>query len=281
MTITRRQALTGLALGASAGAAPQPLLAQAASSARNTVLLNTSMCVLTPESVEGPFYFDPKLKREDIAESRPGVPLKLLMQIVNAGNCAPIPEARVDIWHSDASGQYSGYGRQPGSGNVSTRGQTFLRGTQFADLAGLARFTTIYPGWYLGRTPHIHFKVFLTEKSALTGQIYFPDALSEFIYKTVPPYNARKRDRDTSNGNDGVLQMAGGGHESFCSIKEEADHYLASLVIGVREAGSEGARPEPAPPPGAPPPNAPPPGAPGEGPPPRSPRGRLIPGVKS
>jgi protocatechuate 3,4-dioxygenase beta subunit len=281
MTITRRQALTGLALGAAAGAAPQPLLAQAASSARNTVLLNTSMCVLTPESVEGPFYFDPKLKREDIAEGRPGVPLKLLLQIVNAGNCAPIPEARVDIWHSDASGQYSGYGRQPGSGNVSTRGQTFLRGTQFADLAGLARFTTIYPGWYLGRTPHIHFKVFLTEKSALTGQIYFPDALSEFIYKTVPPYNARKRDRDTSNGNDGVLQMAGGGHESFCSIKEEADHYLASLVIGVREAGSEGARPEPAPPPGAPPPNAPPPGAPGEGPPPRSPRGRLIPGVKS
>ena len=153
MTITRRQALTGLTLGAVAGAAPQPLLAQAASSARNTVLLNTSMCVLTPESVEGTFYFDPKLKRGDIAEGRPGVPLKLLLQIVNAGNCAPIPEARVDIWHSDATGQYSGYGRQPGSGNVSTRGQTFLRGTQFADLAGLARFTTIYPGWYLGAHP--------------------------------------------------------------------------------------------------------------------------------
>lgn len=277
MTITRRQALTSLTLGAAAGAAPQPLFAQAASSARNAVLLNTSMCVLTPESTEGPFYFDPKLKREDIAEGRPGVPLKLLLQIVNAGNCTPIPEARVDIWHADAVGQYSGYGRQADSGNASTRSQTFLRGTQFADLAGLVRFATVYPGWYPGRTPHIHFKVLLTEKSALTGQIYFPDALSEFIYKTVPPYNARKRARDTSNGNDGVLRMAGGGHETFCSVKEEADHYLASLVIGVREAGSDATRPDP----GGPPPGAPPPGAPREGPPLRSPRGGLVPGVKS
>lgn len=272
MTITRRQALTGLTLGVAAGASPQPLLAQAASSARNSVLLNTSLCVLTPESTEGPFYFDPKLKRENIAEGRPGVPLKLLLQIVNAGNCAPIPEARVDIWHTDALGQYSGYGRQSDSGNVSTRSQTFMRGTQFADLTGLVRFTTVYPGWYPGRTPHIHFKVFLSEKSALTGQIYFPDALSEFIYKTVPPYNSRKRDRDTSNGNDGVLRMEGGGHASFCSVKEEADHYLASLVIGVREAGSDLAKPESSQPPGDPP---------REGPPPRSPRGGLVPGVKS
>jgi protocatechuate 3,4-dioxygenase beta subunit len=277
MTITRRQALTGIALGTAAGAAPQPLLAQAASSARNPALLNASMCVLTPEAVEGPFYFDPKLKREDITEGRPGVPLKLLLQIVNAGNCAPIPEARVDIWHSDATGQYSGYPGQADSGNVSTRDQTFLRGTQFADLAGLVRFTSIYPGWYPGRTPHIHFKVLLTEKSALTGQIYFPDALSEFIYRNAPPYNTRKRDRDTSNGSDGVLRTSGGGHESFCSVKEEADHYLALLVIGVRDTGAQAARPEAGPLPGGAPLDAPP----REGPPPRSPRDGLIPGVKS
>ena len=277
MTITRREALTGLAMGAAAGAAPQPLQAQVAPAARNSVLLNASMCVLTPQSVEGPFYFDPKLKRGDITEGRQGVPLKLLLQVVNAANCAPIPEARVDIWHSDAVGRYSGYKGQADSGAVSTQGQTFLRGTQFADLSGLVRFTTIYPGWYQGRTPHIHFKVFLSEKRALTGQFYFPDALSEFIYKNAAAYSTRKRERDTANSTDDVLQMSGGGHDSFCSIKEEADHYLASLVIGVKDDGREVAQPEMGPPPGD---------AAGRGPPPpprAAPRrgGGLIPGIKS
>jgi protocatechuate 3,4-dioxygenase beta subunit len=279
MTITRREALTGLSLGVAAGAAPRSLHAQAAPATRNPALLNASMCVLTPQATEGPFYFDPKLNREDIAEGRPGVPLKLLLQIVNAASCAPIPGARVDIWHSDAVGQYSGYRDQADSGAVSTEGQTFLRGTQFADLAGLARFTTIYPGWYSGRTPHIHFKVFLSDKTALTGQLYFPDALSEFIFKNAAPYNKRKRPRDTTNGSDGVLRMSGGGHEAFCSIKEEADHYLASLVIGVRDGRAEADALEFAPPPGAG--GRPPPPGQREGPPPRQPRGGLIPGVKS
>jgi protocatechuate 3,4-dioxygenase beta subunit len=116
---------------------------------------------------------------------------------------------------------------------VSTRGKAFLRGTQFANDKGEVTFVTVYPGWYRGRTPHVHFKVFLDENSLLTGQIYFPDALSDFIYTNVAPYKDRKAERDTTNATDGVLQHSGGGHESFCSIKEEADHYLASLVIGV------------------------------------------------
>jgi protocatechuate 3,4-dioxygenase beta subunit len=282
MTITRRQALTGLALGTAAGAAPGTVLAQAAPAARSPALLNASMCVLTPRAVEGPFYFDPQLHREDISEGRAGVPLKLLLQVVNAGTCAPIPEARVDIWHSDAVGEYSGYPGQADSGNVSTRGQTFLRGTQFTDITGLVRFTTIYPGWYRGRTPHIHMKVFLSEKAVLTGQLYFPDALSEYIFKHAAPYNTRKRERDTSNDSDGVLQMSGGGHESFCSVKEEADHYLASLVIRVRDASAEAAAPEPGGTrPDGPPPGRRPPSGAREGPPPRGGKGSFIPGVKS
>ncbi len=285
MTLTRRQALAGLALGSAAGAAPQSLLAQAAPSARNPALLNAAMCVLTPEADEGPFYFDPKLKREDISEGRKGVPLKLLLQIVNAGSCAPMPDARVDIWHSDALGEYSGYASQSDSGMVTTTGETFLRGTQFTDLSGLVRFATLYPGWYSGRTPHIHVKVILSDRTVLTGQIYFPDALSEYIYKNAAPYKTRKRGRDTSNSSDGVLRMSGGGHESFCSIKEEADHYLASLVIGVKENGSEAAAPHgpPGPPPGGPPPGNRPPPPPGqrEGPAPRRGKGSLIPGMKS
>ena len=275
MPITRRQALAGLAAGAAAGATPDPLLAQNATSPANMALLSSAMCLLTPEADEGPFYFDPKLKREDITERRKGVPLKLLLQIVKAGSCAPIADARIDVWHADAFGKYSGYSGQSDSGNVSTKGQSFLRGTQFTDAAGLVRFTTIYPGWYEGRTPHIHVKIFLAEKTVLTSQLYFPDALSEFIYQNGAPYDRRKRRRDTTNGNDGVLHDTGGGHESFCSIKEEADHYQASLVIGVKdvaETSRDFGRP--------PPPEGPPPGS-REGPPPQRTRSGLIPGAKS
>jgi protocatechuate 3,4-dioxygenase beta subunit len=281
MTITRRQALAGLAAGTATGAVPNPLIAQGTAAAPSPALLTTGVCILTPKAVEGPFYFDPKLKREDITEGRKGVPLKLLLQIVKAGSCAPIPEARVDVWHSDALGEYSGYAGQSDSGRVSTKGQTFLRGAQFTDSGGLVRFTTIYPGWYQGRTPHIHLKAFLADKTVLTSQLYFPDALSEFIYKNAAPYNTRKRERDTTNGSDGVLADSGGGHESFASIKEEADHYLASLVIGVREE-AETAQDFRGPPPGGPPPGGPPPRGGPEGPPPRRrARGALIPGAKS
>ncbi len=76
--------------------------------------------------------------------------------------------------------------------DVSTNGEKFLRGTQMTDAAGSVSFRTIYPGWYRGRTAHIHFKVFLDTKTVLTGQLYFPDALSEFIYTSVPPYTSAR-----------------------------------------------------------------------------------------
>ncbi len=257
MRITRRQALAGLAAGTAAGAAARPISAKAAQNAANPALVSNAMCVLTPQADEGPFYFDPKLKREDITDGRRGVPLKLLLQVVNAGSCAPIADARVDVWHADAIGEYSGYSGQSDSGSISTKGKSFLRGTQFTDASGIVQFTTIYPGWYQGRTPHMHMKVFLADKTVLTGQLYFPDALSEFIYRNAAPYNGRKRRRDTSNSTDGVLRESGGGHESFCNIKEEADHYLATLLLGVKD---EAAKPSEFR--GPPPPDGPPPGGP-------------------
>jgi protocatechuate 3,4-dioxygenase beta subunit len=270
MSITRRQALCALAAGTGAASLPdaaqaQPVPAKPAAAG----LISSGVCVLTPESSEGPFYFDPKLERVDITDGRPGVPLRLLLQIVRAGDCTPIAGARLDVWHSDAIGQYSGYAGPGYRQNVSTPGQRFLRGTQFSDASGLARFTTIYPGWYPGRTPHVHFKVILGDRTALTGQFYFPDALSEFIFRSAAPYNSRRGERDTSNANDGVLHFEGGGREAFCAVKEEADHYLASLVIGVRDGVSQ-SRPQ----------------RPGsrrfpEGRPLPRQRGSLIPGVKS
>jgi protocatechuate 3,4-dioxygenase beta subunit len=83
------------------------------------------VCVLTPEATEGPFYFDPKLVRSDITEGKQGAPLVLTIQIVEANDCTPLQDARVDVWQADGLGLYSGYaGQETGS----TKGETFPAG---------------------------------------------------------------------------------------------------------------------------------------------------------
>jgi len=267
LSLTRRQALTGLAVsGAATFAATSDVQGGTNAAAQNANIATARACILTPQSVEGPYYFDPRLIRADVTEGRDGVPLRLLLQMIDAGKCLPLKGARIDIWHADARGVYSGYEGQGDNRALSTKGQTFLRGTQMTDAAGEVAFRTIYPGWYRGRTAHIHFKIFLDSRNVAMGQIFFPDALSEFIYENVSPYTDRDGERDTSNATDGVLRMSGGGYSSFCSIKEEGDHYLASLVIGIDRNGkvaTGGPRRGDMPPNGAP--LGPPPGGPGGG----------------
>jgi len=164
--------------------------------------------------------------RADIAEGKHGAPLTFTLQMVNAKDCARLEQARVDVWHSDSLGLYSGFaGQETGS----ARGETFLRGSPMP----MAKcFETISPGWYPGRTPRIHFKVFTDPASVATGQLYFPDALSTRIYASIPPYNARKAKRDTDNSNDFVF-LHQGRVETLLKIEEKDGRYLASLVIGV------------------------------------------------
>ncbi|MGW1419198.1 intradiol ring-cleavage dioxygenase [Bradyrhizobium manausense] len=211
-------------------------------------------CILTPQAEEGPFYFDPKLVRSDIAEGRPGVPLTLRLRVIEAGACTAIHDARVDIWHCDAKGLYSAFPGQSDAHNVDATGKTFLRGTQMTDGAGWAMFNTIYPGWYDGRTTHIHFKVFLGDRTVLTGQTFLPDALNEFIYANVPDYGGRARQRMVINANDHVIERSDPEHRAFCAVKEECDRYVATLTLGVdrrAEATVGRAGPPPGPPPGA------------------------------
>jgi protocatechuate 3,4-dioxygenase beta subunit len=192
-------------------------------------------CVLTPETGEGPYYFDPKLVRSDITERQPGVPLTLNIQVVTAGSCAAISKARVDVWHADAHGIYSGYSGQSGNGSAASRsatGKTFLRGTQFTDGGGATTFRTIYPSWYRGRTPHIHFKVFLEPREVAVSQLYFPDKVSDQVYESSSAYAARRRDRDTFNEDDMFLRGRTGG--AFCDVAEEGAGYRASVVIGIQ-----------------------------------------------
>ena len=243
----------------STGGAARESLAQAPAEEPGPPLLGARACLLTPEAIQGPYYYDPKLNRYDIRENKPGVPILLRLQIVDQA-CRPIAGARVDVWHCDAAGLYSNY---PGQGDdrtqpVSTKGETFLRGSQLADNAGVASFKSIYPGWYPGRTPHVHFKAFVNEANILTGQLFFPDALSEFIYRDIRPYSERAAKRDTMNKDDFIAIGAGLG--SFASVTEEAEQYLVTLVVGVDPAARSKASASSRPPEGfaLPPSSAPP-----------------------
>lgn len=230
-SMNRRAALSALAATPVLAASARPASADTAPG----VALRPS-CTLTPASVPGPYYFDPKLQRSDITEGHPGVPLRLRFVVMEAADCTPLSGARVDVWQTRADGHYSGYPGQGDARNVDTSGSTFMRGTQIADAHGEATFRSIYPGWYPGRTVHVHFKIFTDDKSLLTGQMYFPDALSQYIFANVGAYR-RKTARNTFNGNDG-LALSDTTRGGFCDIKEEADHYLATLIVGVNRTAA-------------------------------------------
>lgn len=253
LSLSRRALLAGLAaspiVATGIGAFPSAARAQAAA----VGLLSPNVCLVTPEVTEGPFYIDPELVRADITEDREGVPMRLQMQVVTA-DCQPVAGARVDVWHCDAEGTYSGVNNL--GGGADTTGQTFLRGTQSTDARGVVTFQTIYPGWYRGRTTHIHYKVFLDETTVLTSQIFFPDVLSEYLFRNVAPYNARGATRDTMNGSDGIAQQAGEG--AFAAIREQKDWYDAALVVGI-DPGAASTLTVPGGPAGGPPPGGRPP----------------------
>lgn len=249
-------------------ALPGALHAQAAAAG----LLTGNVCTLMPEVTEGPYYIDPGLIRADIREDKQGIALDLRLQVVSA-DCQPIEGARVDIWHCDAQGNYSGFSGQGSDATSDTAGQTFLRGTQMTDAAGITAFQTIYPGWYRGRTTHIHFKVLLDETTVLTGQIFFSDALSQYLYDNAPDY-LREGSRDTINRNDNIAAQAGPG--AYAYIREQPKGYQAALVIGIDpEAQSTQSGPAGGPPPGGGNPPGPPPGDSDSPPDPEA----LIPGL--
>lgn len=257
--LSRRAALTaGLGVGLGAGAAAgRAVAAPAAGQAVGSAATETGgICLLTPQTTQGPYWFDPRLERADLAEGRAGVPLKLAIRVVEGATCAPLANARVDVWHCDAQGVYSGYAGQGGEG--TTEGQTFLRGHQPTDARGLASFSTVYPGWYRGRTTHIHVKVFLDEggrTNVLTCQLFFPDALSEWLYENVGDYGRPGETRDTLNATDMIAE--GQGRSTFGYISEQADGYAMTVTLGVDRAARSS---EQGFGPGGPPPGGPPPG---------------------
>ncbi len=197
-------------------------------------------CVVRPEQTEGPYFVDEKLERSDIrsdpgtGRQSPGVPLDLTIRVsrMASGGCTPLAAALVDLWQCDADGVYSDV--KDTNGLFDTRGQKFLRGHQFTDTAGTARFRTIYPGWYQGRTVHVHFKIRVPAGGAryhdFTSQLYFDDALNDRVLAQAP--YANRGPRSTRNAQDGIFRR--GGASLLLEPTRTAEGYAATFNVGMQ-----------------------------------------------
>lgn len=196
----------------------------------------TSCVAPAAQQTEGPYWVDEMLNRSDIrvdpydGSIKPGVllTLSLSVQEVSGSTCSPLAGAHVDIWHCDASGLYSDEAAN------NTVGRKFLRGYQVTDDSGAVQFTTIYPGWYSGRTVHIHVRVRTYSGSQVydvfTAQLFFDDAITDQVF-TQSPYNQR-RARDTRNSNDMILTQTN-GTVLYLNLTQTSTGYAGTATIGV------------------------------------------------
>jgi len=207
-------------------------------------------CVLAREETQGPYWFDVDSIRRDIREERPGTRLDLVLRVQDMSACeeggeaAPVADAVVEVWHCDAGGVYSGFesgGGPPGGEEADTSDgsysegvpeasptddATFLRGAQVTDADGVVRFTTIYPGWYRGRTVHVHLKVHVDRRNVLTTQLYMDEDVNEEAF-TASPYDERTG-RDTFNDGDSIFDPQG-----LLTMSKRGDGYRGVLNLGL------------------------------------------------
>jgi protocatechuate 3,4-dioxygenase beta subunit len=210
----------------------------------------TNSCVLIPSETAGPFPLDltdnTAFFRQDVRESKTGVQLNLKLRIIGMENCAPMQNLRVNIWHCDKDGQYSGYSV---GGNPGQAGLTYLRGYQLTDANGEVEFITIFPGWYTGRICHIHFQVYVSSSYAAISQLTFDIETKNAIYAANPTLYTKGADpRTFANDNifsDGYAYQlatltpnsATGGYDSFMEVAVQG-----SGVVGLGHIEKENAR---------------------------------------
>jgi protocatechuate 3,4-dioxygenase beta subunit len=232
--LSRREALAVLGTG---GAVMLGYSRERALSASISSLAATETpCLVRPQQTEGPYFSDGQVERSDIRTdpstgiARPGVPLRLAFHVTRPrnGECSPLEGMRIDIWHCDALGRYSDFRRE------GTAGQQFLRGYQVTGSDGRVQFTTIYPGWYEGRTVHIHFKIrtdpVLSRSYDFTSQLYFPDSVTDQVHRLAP--YATKGARRIANQQDGIFRH--GGSELTLSPITTDTGYVANFELGLQ-----------------------------------------------
>jgi protocatechuate 3,4-dioxygenase beta subunit len=247
--LARREVLT--LLGATAGGAMlgtflrSPLGRRPAAGMLGpaTAAAADASCVVRPEMTEGPYFVDERLNRSDIRSDpsdgsvRPGATLALTFAVsrIDGSSCTPFEGAVVDVWHCDAAGIYS----DVQDSSFDTVGMKFLRGYQVTDASGAASFVTIYPGWYQGRTVHVHVKIRTDPDSStgleFTSQLFFDDTLTDTVYAQQP--YAAKGQRTLRNAGDGIYQN--GGDQMLLAVTGDgAGGYAATFAIALEISGT-------------------------------------------
>ncbi|WP_119582750.1 intradiol ring-cleavage dioxygenase [Streptomyces europaeiscabiei] len=237
---------TAATLAVGAAATPEAPTTGTADTGDTAPVAAAAVCTLTKEMTEGPYYLDGQLVRADIREGKTGFPLVLTLTVVDDDTCAPLAGALVEIWHCDALGEYSGF--VGNNGHDEPDNGTFLRGAVLSNSSGVARITTVYPGWYRGRCIHIHLKVhtnvtltsdgsFTGGQELHTGQLFFDEtvttrvgALSPYSANTVPRTTlAQDSIYDEGGAASGLLTLTALGSSPTAG-------YAGSLTVGVESS---------------------------------------------
>ena len=185
--------------------------------------------VLFPlDLTENTFFF-----RQDIREDRAGVPLRQKIRIVGADNCDPMPNVRVNIWHCDRDGDYSGYAA------MGSEGQTYCRGYQMTDANGECEFVTIFPGWYPGRTTHVHFQVHVSSQYSVVSQWTWPHAAAVEVATTHSALYPEGPD-PLPPSQDGVFTDGFQLQLADLAWDEAAQEYVSHYEATVEGAGVSG-----------------------------------------
>ncbi len=193
--------------------------------------LQQSTCTLVPSETAGPFPLDlsenSRFFRKDIRDGQQGVLLTQRLRIVGASNCQPMRNVRVNIWHCDKDGLYSGYNVANNRGDANA---IHLRGYQFTDANGEVEFTTVFPGWYSGRICHIHFQVYVSSTYSAVSQLTYDIAAKNALYAANRTLYTKGNDplgytQDNIFSDGYALQLATltpnaatGGYSSFMQV---------------------------------------------------------------
>jgi protocatechuate 3,4-dioxygenase beta subunit len=200
-------------------------------------------CAVTPEGEVGPYFTDDSaagynrsniVANIDGTEVQEGIPLTLKITVVDTEkSCAPYVGAQIDIWHCNASGVYSNESVE------STLGKSWLRGYQITNAKGQVTFTTVIPGWYSGRTTHIHLRLRSSYDDAAglsdgtnTTQLFLDQALVDTIDTTIAPYSAEGTN-PTTNAGDRVYAQETSGKTQMTLVGDSTNGYTASVTIGL------------------------------------------------
>ncbi|KAI1367242.1 aromatic compound dioxygenase [Xylaria arbuscula] len=213
----------------------------------DTIFAANTSCLLSPEVTEGPYYVGGEYIRQDISETQAGVPLTVDIAVFDMETCEPITNTYMEIWHSNATGVYSGV---PSGGDYSDAPEnvntTFLRGFQQTDENGAVSFDTVYPGHYSGRAIHIHVMThtnatarengtILDANASHVGQIYFDQSLTDEV-EQLTPYSTNEQPI-TTNEEDMLLSSSlatGDAIMQYVLLGEAvSDGLLAWISFGI------------------------------------------------